>query len=201
MNARNRKREPRPYRVPLRTRQHQAKIVRSCFELKTLITLSPPFSGAPKDGNALNKCVRELLDALASLFIEGICFIEFNDPNQVHGRNVPHFHIVTTSEFTYRDERISPEDELFKELLSVLARALPWFGTSYLSKASILDVKPITDLDRLAGYLAKLEFELDGEILVSMSKQNQKVIPAKYFPMRRMMRFFGGYDNPLKNQK
>lgn len=200
MDARKPDREPRQYRIPLRTRQQQAKVVRACKDLKTFITIDFPFKGAPRDCDGLNKCVRDVTDALSLIGVIGVCFIEFNNPDKCHGRNVPHLHVAATSEFEQQNELVRRDSEAYQELVMALNDTLPWFASSYLSNSEVLDVKAITDLEGLAGYLAKLRFELEGAMRFSLKGEKQKIIPKRYFPLRRTMRFFGGYKNPLKNQ-
>lgn len=200
MDARKPSREPRNYRIPLRTRQQQAKVLRACKDVKTLVTINFPFKGAPRDHNALNSAIKSISDSLLEVKMMGIGFLEYNNPKDFYGRNTPHIHLCTPTEFRYENDKVCPSDENYQNLVAALCSALPWFASAYLKSRNILDIRAITDLNRLAGYLTGLNCESDGERHYSRKKQVQKVIPKKYFPLKRTMRFFGGYSNPLKNQ-
>ncbi|QYK54343.1 MAG: hypothetical protein KF824_05445 [Fimbriimonadaceae bacterium] len=148
----------------------------------------------------MNKAIKSVSDELLEFKVKGPGFIEFNNPKLFHGRNAPHIHLCTPTEFSYNEGKVCACDDNYKNLIYALNEALPWFASAYLRNRKILDIRAITDLHRLAGYLTGLDFESDGERRYSKKKKDQKIIPKKYFPLKRTMRFFGGYKNPLKNQ-
>lgn len=169
------------HQVSRSSRFRLQKTINASPELRFMLTFCWPKNHRPSDKVQLLSELRAVLDALRSLGISGLCVIEFGSDRQLSASSVPHLHILI--------DKLHVEKDFLDELNLKLRQSLRWFGRAYAQNPSILHVEPIHDLKGAARYLAKIGF-----------KQKQKRIPKLYWPLKRLMRTFGSYKNPLNSR-